>query len=280
MYYIERDHPVISAAMDTAARQTVASEKKTYNLLDGNLDSYDSFFRFGRIFKRPVLRKFLENRNKLILPTAVIDGFSGQGVAVRDMMEQGLIRAGLLINLTDLRTPGQKAYDKTHNIQQITGNIYTRDIWNAIDRWLSRQTPNGKADLILSRPVGGTGHVFPIEGNFKPIPSWIFEILFNRAVSRLESGGKLLAQVPFQFYADRFFLMGDTRTAADERMKTLVRNIKDLNLRNPDMNIAFEKDLGDWYQDADFMPGLKYHCGTIMVDNGELISKPRLSSPT
>lgn len=104
------------------------------------------------------------------------------GVAIRDLIAEGIINAGLVTNLFDLRTEETKADDKLHHI---SGDIVSKETWEKIMEWKRSQAPNGFA-LIMHRPMGA----------LQAYPAPFYVGAANFLLDMLRPGGVFFTQVP------------------------------------------------------------------------------------
>lgn len=110
-----------------------------------------------------------------------------QGVALRDLLDEGLISKGLVTNYQDLRTPATKA-DK--RVDHIAGDLAEIGTWHNIIQWQSQHAPDGFA-LIMHRPFGA------LQG-FAP---HVYTRAAHTLLAMLRPGGVLFTQVPKIFHA-------------------------------------------------------------------------------
>lgn len=110
-----------------------------------------------------------------------------QGIALRDLLDEGLISKGLVTNYQDLRTAATKA-DK--RVGHVAGDLAEVETWHNIIQWQSQHAPGGFA-LITYRPFGG------LQG-FAP---HVYTRAAHTLLDMLRPGGLLFTQVPKIFHA-------------------------------------------------------------------------------
>lgn len=222
--------------------------------------SYEDWFY---VFGSNIIGGFLKERKKKGKKTSAIDFASGDGQAIRELSELGLITNGLNVNLTDLRTQEQGQYDRSKDLASIpdrfkvkpktntgflnsirrfftksqevateeddSGNILRRKTWDEIDNWLDNQTETGNFDLALIRPGGA----YKLR-----VPSETYGVLLKRLINRLNNdGGLLFAVVPGTVYEEGYF----------ERLKRLIRELNEY----PGIHARFEPDMTDYMRHFD-----------------------------
>ncbi len=272
-------------------RRTITAIKESYDIAkdEGNSkywrfngrpaidssDSYENNFRFvGRELMHPTgkgfIRRFLERKIIESRQPLYLDLAGGDCTAARSLVRSGLIKAGLTVNLSDLRSQEQIDFDNEHSLyclpnSQATGelkhgNLLLRKTWNGIDNWLSLQSQalgeEAYFDLITAWPGGA--YAFNNDIYYRsavhgyPPPPEAYAVLLKRSINRLShKNGMLLAQVPASIYEYH-------------HMEKFRRFMKDLR-KYKGLSIHFKQDLNDW--DWDEFPNPRtWGCGIIKVE--------------
>lgn len=102
------------------------------------------------------------------------------GIALQDVLRQGIITNGLLTSMDDLR-----GRVRPERIALITGNLATRGTWQEIEAWRRVNAPLGFS-LALHRPVGA----------MQRLPVSYYEGATHAVVDMLQPGGVFYTQVP------------------------------------------------------------------------------------
>lgn len=246
---------------------------------DQNLALYEEYF--GCLDKSPLkilnkpriitehLHKMKEQNHNCI----VLDLAGGEGVAVRDMSRLGLIKSGLVTALSDVRDEEQKDYDNNHEIGFVSGDLFRRNTWNQIKKWLQEQGREG-FDLITALPVSAYRQRITSDRYNNMIPPESYGVLLKRAISLLNPhGGMLLAQVPAQLYSSSLYYVPDKKRA-QKNLKDFEGFLSSLKSLYPNMSYNFQKDLSLWNIDPEFHAGVvtPSHCGFVKITLGKKIT--------
>ncbi len=103
-------------------------------------------------------------------------------VALRELLESGLLAGALALNLCDTRSDETRQDDR---ISHLAGDVTLRETWGGIYEWIEDKTPEG-LDLILFHPVGG----------LSGLPQDVYEDAAHHMVDLLKPGGVFFAQAP------------------------------------------------------------------------------------
>lgn len=120
-----------------------------------------------------------------------------QAVALRDLIDRGLLDKGLVTNLEDLRSPDTKADTR---IDHIAGDLALRQTWDGIIQWKTSNAPDGLA-LILYRPYGG------LQG----FPAHVYDRAAHTLLDMVRPGGMFFAQVPESLHSPKDRLLAAYR---------------------------------------------------------------------
>lgn len=218
--------------------------------------SYDE--NFETVLGYPVIEPFLENRRHRGLSTTVIDLGGGNGMAVRQLKQRGLLQHGLTINLTEMRTPEERTYDHDHGLDLITGNLFRSDSWRAIDRWLANNTETGYADLIMTRPGGA----YRIDA-----PREAYHIMLKRIIGRTNyQGGLFVGTVPYNIDSNKSWTYRKEKKYVPEMITTIPPRpstneyFHELH-EYPGLSVTFKKDHTHWR-----LSGMRtWYCGVLKI---------------
>lgn len=129
-----------------------------------------------------------------------------QAVALRNLLDSGVLTKGLVTNYEDLRTPATKADTR---IDHIAGDLADTQTWQSIIEWQNTNAPDGLS-LIMHQPYRGLQ-------NF--IPS-VYARGAHLLLDMLKPGGVFYTQVPSALHqrtSDLSAVYRDLRTRPDVR---------------------------------------------------------------
>lgn len=104
------------------------------------------------------------------------------GVALRGLMQRGLLDHGLVTNLTD-----QRCFDPSgeRSIEHFAGDLLQPETWQSIRDWQERTHPDG-VSLVMHRPIGA----------LQDLPPRFYRGAAHSALDMLGPGGVLVTQIP------------------------------------------------------------------------------------
>ena len=104
--------------------------------------------------------------------------------AVRELQPD----AGLAIGLIDPRTTTEQSADAQQHIEMITGNVLSKQTWRKVQEWLERYASAKAFDIILARPVAGSGTL--------PNEAEVYYFILNQMWRTLSPNeGRLLVEI-------------------------------------------------------------------------------------
>ena len=142
---------------------------------DSNFTDYCEYAPLGT-------REIIESRLAGLASKAAIDIAGGtNGMAIQQLLRDGLIDTGLVTNYRDLRDDALEEMRMDH----VDGDILRKETWLRILEWQRERAPDGFS-LVLHRPVGGLQKLEPK----------IYKGALNLLLSRTRPSGALLTQIP------------------------------------------------------------------------------------
>lgn len=127
-------------------------------------------------------------------------GAGSNAVALRDLLDSGILRKALATNYEDRRS---REVRQDSRLGHVSGNILAVETWLEIDAWRQAHAPQG-FDLIFHRPYG----------YLQNFPPQFYEAASNILLDLLRPGGIFFTQVP-----EPFVVRPDARQAICRRIK-------------------------------------------------------------
>ncbi len=163
---------------------------------ENTVKNYDH--EFSRVLPEKSILDHLRKRKEKGKSTFVLDLAGGAGGGLRDISKAGLLDGGINVNLTDMRSDEERAYDSNHNIHLLEGDLFRASSWRKIVDKAKELSPSGDFDLIICRPQGAFNLVHapkPVFGY--EFPEEFYLPIMRRIINMLSiDNGLLLTQIP------------------------------------------------------------------------------------
>lgn len=175
--------------------QTLHEEgKKPHDIYGRGAYEYGDLFR--KLIPEGLLHycstEFGSSQNPLAL-----DAF-GEGTYLRDLRMMRIIKGGVALTLSDLRSSRDKDYDQRSNIELIAANAYKGSTWKKVEKELAKQNSTGFS-LIICAPAGG----WRGSPGFGYVGVEIQKLITRKLWSLLsKNNGTLLISYPSNFFRD------------------------------------------------------------------------------